>query len=691
FLSFAYDEAYYFQFFRWVYLYGVQPYFLWTFGSFYNAMNIASLSFNIPFYFFGLDNVLVQQFTVKIPMIISAVLTGYGVKNVLGSLKPNKRFGNTPALLFLLLPITIFDVVMFGNPLIVSLMFLLISIVFLSRSKIGISALFLGASAATYLYPIFFVLPFIKVVDKNYGSSRALNALFLFIVSFFIGQFIPLVLSLLTGIPISLTILAPFFGYHSSVTVTANIPSMWSPYYIPYVILGVNTSATLKEIVFIITMSIPVIVFLLRKDNATLDKYVEFLFLESLVFVIFAITADPQYLLAIAPFAVLLYYLRKDAFYVTSLTVAFILDAVLFFTVNPLFYFFSNLFPSWGYAYKITFPPLFPAIFSIIYIGFLFTILGFHLQSTGKEKKSVIVKRNLKKNVIRRWNQAAPGFFVKQGAIGLAFLLVVTIVLAAPAITDAPKLMYFTPQASSGSSEAILYERGNYSTSYYIKAPVTWSVVNSYARENGAYYIEVPPGSVGSAPAELPTPFAEPVNSSFFVYITASIDPVRVGQPVTFYSHVSGGMPPYNYSWYGGGNQHTENETSEFYSPGNWSVEVVVTDSVGAKAVANYTETVLYDYYIYFNSHFLGGYISSTSHTIALNPLYIKEMNFLNFSGNFSSNSPIILYYELPLTVPPWEIFENWPYLLLGVSFLALNILGLLYVLKELNGKQQRK
>ena len=302
FLSFAYDMAYYFQYFRWVYLYHVDPFFLWTFGAFYNAINIGALSLNVPFYLLGIDNVLVQQFSEKLPLIISAVLIGYSIRLILKSVKPARHFGGMPVLIFLLLPITIFDVEFMANDLIVALMFLSLSLVFLVRSKPRLSAIFLGASTATILYPIFFALPFIRLVKKNHGKKVSIDSLILFSLVVMIGQLGPLGINILSGVPLSDTILSPFISVRSFLIVPSSAPNIWSPFYVIYYLSGKVVSTHVQELSFIVLMMIPVVLFLLsRPERVSVEIYLKFLFLESLFFVIFAISASPQYLLAIAP------------------------------------------------------------------------------------------------------------------------------------------------------------------------------------------------------------------------------------------------------------------------------------------------------------------------------------------------------------------------------------------------------
>jgi len=687
FTSFAYDEMFYFQYFRWVYLYSVQPYYLWVFGAFYNAINVGSLSLNLPFYVFGLDNVIVQQFTVKLPMVIAAVVTGYGLIKILDFLDPGIKTNGTPFLIFMLLPITIFDVALFGNPLIIAIAFLVMSIFSLLKSRPKLSSILLAASAATYLYPIFFILPMLKVIYRNHGKKETVFSFALFILFFSLGQGLPLAVSLFTGTPLSTTILAPFFNLPSSVTVTSTTQSIWSPYFMIYSLIGLSAGAITKEVVFVLAMSIPMLIFLIEKNSSSFSKFIDFLFIESVMYVIFAITAEPQYLLAIAPFSVLLYYNRGSLFQISFLTFITLLDVVMFFFYAPLLYFYSNLHPAYGYFPRISSVPHWIEILvSSSYVASLLIYLGLFIKDSNrkdKENKGEIVKDGIKFARLKKFFM--PKYTVVRGILLILIVLSLTLAVSIPYLHEVPENMYFSEQASSESFSIAPYKVMNDEVVYYANVSGSYHLLDGYAKMSGEYYLYIPPFQLNfSREAPSNVSFSPPTNSSFSVTISPSLNPAVVDQPVTFYTKVYGGVAPFTYSWYGGGNQHSANETASFYSPGNWSVEVVVTDADGNVAKSTYTERVLYDYYVFFNSHYLGGFISSSSHVLQINPIYIRGTNYLKFTGYFPSNLSISLILRMPLNVPPYILIENMLYLEIGIFSGAISLTGTIYVINRL-------
>ncbi len=495
FLSYAYDEGFYFQYFRWVYLYHVQPYFLWVFGFFYNIINTGSLALNVPFYFIGIDNVLVQQFSEKIPLIFSAFLVGYILNKSLRLLKPNDSYGKYPMLIFLLMPISIFYVDFMANSLIVALLFILLFLVYLQKGRTNFASIFLGAATATFFYPIFFFLPFLKIVRKNFGGKETLYAAFFFVLTVCVGQVVPLVISIISGTPLSYTILAPLIGHYSSITVTTTSNSQYSIYYI-LGFFGVNTIAPLKEIIFVLMMSIPMSAFLLTDINKVdIKNLLEFIFAESIFFVAFAITAEPQYLLAIIPFSTLLYFIKEDYRYILIPNIAFFLGSSLFFfSGTPVLYLFSNLNPSWQYVPDLTLSTNILVLFSFLYNLTLFILLGLIASNSIKIKSQLINNGKKKRRMKLFANSKKTGHVSMRGVVEFTTVVTITMLIAAPAINHVPKLMLFTPQASSAESNASTYGDFHNLTAYKISAPTTWILSDNYTRVHGSYYLSIPQG-----------------------------------------------------------------------------------------------------------------------------------------------------------------------------------------------------
>ncbi|MGP6207396.1 glycosyltransferase 87 family protein [Cuniculiplasma sp. SKW3] len=683
FTSYAYDESFYFQYFRWVYLYSVQPYYLWVFGSFYNSINIGSLGINLPFYLLGIDNVIIQQFTVKLPYILAAILSSLAISRTLNHITHQNNRNIDPALMFLLLPITIFDVVIFGNPLIIAIMFLVLTLLCLVNNKTSLSSLFLGMSAATYLYPIFFVLPFLKVVNNNNGKRKMLSALGIFALTFAVGQFLPLMISILTSTPISTTVLAPLLGLRSSITVTSNIPSSWGPYFIFYIIFHVSVGSFTLEAIYLLSMLLPMFYFLFTKKEITLERFLDFLFLESLMFVIFSITATPQYLLSIAPFAVYFYYSDRSKHLIQILSFATLLDVLLLFNNLPLLYFFSNLNPSLAYSYDyLIFPSLGVALLSLIYIASLLIMLIYHFRADSINE--IYLKRFNKK--IKSKSQMNGSYtYIKRGTVLLLAILVITLLVAAPLANNAPKNMYFTSQADSETISATHGVQNDGQSTYFLTfSGQGYNLLNKFTKEKSSYILSIPNYILNTTEFSYHSVTFPKCNESIFkVLINSTANPIIVGEPVTFVSQVYNGAGPFHYAWYGGGNKNTQNETSIFYSPGNWTVEVIVIDGNGQKAIANYTEKVNTDYSINFNSHPIGRFVSLNSYQIPINSSFIEDNNTVTFKGNFPTNKSISLHLEMVCNVPNSVILKHPFYLFIGFVSFSVNTCSMIYIIRR--------
>ena len=471
-------------------MYGVTPYFNWVFGAFYNAILTGSFLVNIPFYFAGLDNVLVQEFSIKLPLIISAGITAYGLSKIISSLIPGRRFSLTPGIIFLVFPLIIFFVPVFGNPLIITLMLLTLSLVFFLKSKPGLSSIFVAAAAATYLYPIFFILPFLKIINKKFGAKEAKKSILLIIFTLFIGQGVPLIVYYIMHIPFTAgSILAPLYIVSSSITFTSTHLATWSPYLLIYSIFGYRTSNFMIEVIFILSMSIPMMLFSIKKlkDNY-FTVFIEFLFIDSLLFAIFAITADPQYLQAAIPFAIILFYLKRRPFYLNFLIIASLLNIFIFYLVNTrVLILFQNTLNDW-YIYPVAFPPDALTLVLALYMFSLLALFCLHFRQILYEKA------NVSKNTLKNWKRThmGPNAYSRYGALFFTFAIVFILFLSVPALNNVPNVMYYTPGSDMGNSYGINFQVNNNTTTYIFNAPLPWSISNTWTRTHSSFTLYIP-------------------------------------------------------------------------------------------------------------------------------------------------------------------------------------------------------
>ena len=683
--SFAYDESFYYQYFNWNYLYSVQPYYLWVFGLFYNIINIGSLTINLPFYLLGFENVIIQQFLVKLPLILATLVTAIALEKILTGLKPAKIFEHRPLYLFLVLPIVIFDVALFGNPLIIAVMFLVLSVYFLTISNTKLSAVFLGVSAATYLYPIFFFLPFLKVVSHKSGKKRYLPEFIIFSAVFAIGQLIPVFISILTSSPITSTVIAPFLGIKSSITITSGQPSIYGPFYFISYLFKYNSPAIIMEIVYLVAMLVPMLIFLFKIKKPSIENFVDFLFIDSLMFVIFSITETPQYLLAVAPFMMLLYYLTEKRSYIHILTLATLVDVLLFFSNKPTLYFFSNLNPSLANSYYyFNISASMAAFLSIIYFVVLLSALLFYFE---KEESRLALLFPKKISIIKLKNKSLPRInnITERGIIILSIVLVIVLIIGIPLTRDAPKNMYFTSQASSECTSSNIAHMKNNELIYYLNFTDSYNLLNSYTRNHSNYQLSLPDYQLNKKDFKYhQVIFPDSLNNNFSVLVNSTANPIIVGEPVTFLTKVYNANSTLNYTWYGGGNSKNRSETSIFYSPGNWSVKVVVTELNGEKTCSNFTELVKDDIYGTFNSKSFGGYISDDSMDFHINSSYVRTYNKIIIIGNLNENQTLVLNFQMPLEVPGIIILSHPYYIIYGVSSLLISAESYIYILNKI-------
>lgn len=488
FLGFGYDEAFFVQYFRWVFLYGVQPYYLWVFGSFYNAFLLGGLFLNVPFYLVGSDTVLLQEFTLKLPLIISTVITGVISAQIIKFEHPNLKNQVIPMTLFLLIPANIFYVAFFGNPLIVCIMFLILSLLFLQKNKPLLSSIFIGVSSSVYLFPVFFILPLIKTIKGRYSNRTTLISSALSLGFLAIGQGIPLIIYYVTKTPFSIgSVLSPFYGQYSSTTITTSLPSQWSPYITSNALFDLNPSGFAKVMVFVIAMTIPMFLFLFyRTSENSFKAYFNFLYIGCTIFVIFAITAEPQYLLSLTVFWMISYYIERRKLETALFLSVNVINIVLFMIVNSD----SSLFLLSGVNlnyFSSEFSYTFEVILGTVYISMLFIILGLRVLKRQSEESKIIQEKFSSKE-----NTSTGKTFSKMALISVVIVTVLVLTVSVPQIHNSPTIMKWTPNNSTAGTTAHFSAYENGTSEYVITSPFPWEISNKFSKQSGRYELIIP-------------------------------------------------------------------------------------------------------------------------------------------------------------------------------------------------------
>ncbi len=495
--GFPFDEAVLFQRYYWIYFYGIQPFYYWLFGVYYLVTLLGGLLINIPFSLFNSDNVLVQEFSIKFPLILAAFISGLTIEALVKHFSHHKVNGVSPTLLFLLIPITVYDVAFHGNPLIIAVMFLLLSTLFLFRGKFALSSVFLGMASATYLYPLFFALPFIKSVRKVANTKSATCYSLVFIATFVFGQIIPILVYIFTKTPLVYgSILAGESGT-SSLTSTSAAVSPWGPYIFLSSLTGFELTTSESAIIFVILMSLSMIIFLIKKQsNENQTGLISYLFLSNFIFVVFATNTVPQYLLALVPFALILGYLGHDFRYIIGLTLASVLDICVMLTSssNNLFVFFLDANPLVS-AYSVKWPSNLYILMGMLYIFSLSLLLFWHLDSMRIINHS-IKKRHLMKE--REVTEAFIGFlkeeehYIQKGVISLSLVAFIVFFMVSPSFHSVPAQMSTIPSLSQYTSEANLENKSINKSCYVVSPPYPWQLTSTQYRLSARYNLTIP-------------------------------------------------------------------------------------------------------------------------------------------------------------------------------------------------------
>ena len=492
--GFPYDEASFFSQFYNFYIYGGHPFYYWPFGVYYYILMMASYLVNLPFALFGLDNVMVQEFSIKLPFMICMFLTAVGIYLILRCENINKKISKSISWLFILTPIVLFDVIFHGNGMIISIFFETFSILFLYRNRYHASAIFLGIASATYLFPAFFLLPILRLVNFRKKLKGSITYFGIFTTIIIIGQGLPLLVYYLYGIPLSQgSVLGGIIGITPSGVLTNTI-STWGPYFIIEEITGYIVSMKIAVLIFIAVMTIPSIIFIIFKKNPQTLDVLEIIFIESLLFVIFGMNSAPQYLIAIAPFSLILFSIQKNDKHLLLLTLLTLLDIGQFIAQSPLtlFSFFWDLNPQLRANYIVWPKYFFDVVYSLYWI-LLFVYLIYFINSK-------FIKKQFSHTVSNKREFSLDDLHSKiNKSISLLVIFTILIVgIVAPVMSNPPTIMLSIPSLNEQAHPAIL--EGNNSNvsslsdNYSINMGKNWGNLNNFARVTGSYTLCIPKG-----------------------------------------------------------------------------------------------------------------------------------------------------------------------------------------------------
>jgi len=128
---------------------------------------------------------LIANLVIKLPLIIGDLALGACLYYLSNSVTRNERLSKVVAAAWLFNPLVIFVSSVHGMFDQLPALFTLLSLIFLAKRKIGLSAIFLSVAFSTKLYVVF-LIPFLLLPLAKEKSSKALR----FLVAFFVTTFI---------------------------------------------------------------------------------------------------------------------------------------------------------------------------------------------------------------------------------------------------------------------------------------------------------------------------------------------------------------------------------------------------------------------------------------------------------------------------------------------------------------------
>ena len=742
--GFLYDEASFFSQYYIYYIFGGHIFYFWPFGVYYYIMITSSFLINIPFASLGLDTAMVQEFTVKFPFLISMYLTAIGIYLILLYEHIEKGFAKKVLWISLLTPIIIYDAAFHGNGMIIALFFEVFSVVFLYSRKYYTSSIFLGIAAASYLFPIFLIIPMLYFIYKKTDIKKSFLYFCIFFLIFLLGQGIPVLVYLFYGVPLSQgSILGGIIGISSAgISMhSVSVISPWGPYFLIYEFSGYLITMRLAEIIFGLVMLISGFIFIIFKKNPSIKDVIGMFLIESLLFIIFGLNSAPQYLTAIAPFSIILFALNEDYRHLSFLTLLTFFDLGAFFTSSTgvISGFLIILNPQLN-AYYLKSPPILSHALYSLYVLFLFVYLIYFVYSQNSayiNKIQRISKPHISEEELKRKSVKLFSYFV--------IFTLLLIVIVAPGIQNPPQVI---PTVGNLVEENYMAEPISNNTSisssmhqsYIIHMGDPWSFLDSYSRTNGNYILNIPPSPINTSTlgdfgqtslirsypnATYSERFYFPFNSIFhgyFLIFGTNITPLIYLEGNNTYNSLNLTNFTSKVKTIDGDQNFFEIKDSKLINAGWYTLEIKIPENnayisvtkidnggvtfntytseqrvhVNAqdipRLIVNSTEiqnTTLSLYIslssvisVSFNGKIIGNYSPSTTGIIVIPSAIIKNNNNITISGYYINTQSIVLHFDPPLSFSYIALEESFINLLIGIMFLGIFVTFILYMIR---------
>lgn len=364
-----YDDTAFSQHAFLFYYAGVDPLYYSLQGLYYTGALIIAFAPVVWFQALGLSNVVIQQFFVKLPFTLCGILGGVPIYKIL---RPHlsERTTRILTLSWIFDPMLYFAAGIHGTPLVFAVVFLVLSLYWLSNGKLAFSAAALGVSTTTFVYPLLGLPMVAYSVWRGKGARHTALYLAIVIAVIGIGQLPSLILSVTNGLGTSQGLVISA----SNISIGGQqLPAAFSVFdSLNLFGAGYALTATDYLAIFLAGMLLPNLYFIAVEwgKSGPIDwrRLYVFFFIESTVLVLLDPLPGPQFLFAVSPFAVILTGLLRDHRMPPVFRIAVLTDFGLLMTGGSqnLFGFLANTNPSL-LQYSQSFPPRLFDFLTLIY------------------------------------------------------------------------------------------------------------------------------------------------------------------------------------------------------------------------------------------------------------------------------------------------------------------------------------
>ena len=422
--SHPYDDAIYAQNAQLFYFFRIPPIFSLPMGLYYDLINVGGYFLTILFSLLKIQNVITIQIGVKIPFIIFAFLTAF----ILYKIGKDMHFdGKYASLILLTSPIYFFTALIYGSAIIVSVFFLIASLLFIIRRRTALSAIFYGMSMGSYLYPVI-AIPFLLRYFWVREGKRSTGIFFLLSSVFAsIGQLVTFLLYFSKGIQTQAPISpSTFFGPMISVQPYSPLDIL-NIFNIGRVVPG----ETINILYYGSAIIASLIYFTLPKDKVNLSSLVIFLFIQGILFSSLAPGNLPSYMAAEIPLAIIVAFMMRKWIFIGLIWVSSFFSFWVMQSINSVGFiiYFSDLNQS---ILKIrnSYPSWVVNLAGSLYgISILLNILFLRKR---KEKHDFVPRKTM----------------VAQYSV-IGAIVITAIVILVPVMSSVPAVMFLTPQVNT--------------------------------------------------------------------------------------------------------------------------------------------------------------------------------------------------------------------------------------------------